>query len=338
MNFTTKSRCLFFLFSFIMTLCWSCGDTPENVKNANKIEHASKITLDAKPEYVLGVGRVEPEGKMVDLYPQSDGTIKKVNIKMGDQVLKDQVLFTIDSEGANEQVAIIAAQIEEQQANIRGVQIDIEKAKIYSETAKRNYDRIKSVYDKGAETINNVNNAETNYRTAEKDVSRLQSNFQLEEARLREYRALQRSALSNVGRYSVKAPANGQILAVEVAVGSSVNSSSKLGVFAAEGATVVVTEIDELYASLVALNQAAFIRQQGAMDTVAIGHVVELSPALKQKSLFRDEIGDLEDRRVREVKIRIDRDKENLIYGARVEAVIVIMLEKPADIQLSKQL
>jgi len=299
----------------------ACGSTPADSSTEQDL---STITLDAKPEYVLGVGRVEPEGKIIDLYPQSDGVINKVNVKLGDKVLEGQVLFSIDSKGAIEQISVVAAQIEEQQANIQGVQIDIDKAKVFKENANKKYLRIKSVYDKGAETISNLELVEAQDKAAKEDVRRLESNLQFEKARLKELEALLRSAQSNVGRYSVKAPADGQILAVEVALGSSVTTISNLGTFAPISPTVVVTEIDELYASLMALNQQAYIRQQGSRDTVAWGYVIELSPALKQKSLFHDGIGDLEDRRVREAKIRIEKGMDKLIYGARVEAVISI--------------
>jgi hypothetical protein len=42
---------------------------------------------------------------------------------------------------------------------------------------------------------------------------------------------------------------------------------------------------------------------------------------LKKKSLFSDAVGDAEDRRVREVKILIEKG-EGLLFNSRMEAVI----------------
>jgi multidrug resistance efflux pump len=125
-------------------------------------------------------------------------------------------------------------------------------------------------------------------------------------------------------RHFIKAPSAGIVLSVDGAVGALVGPTSQLGEFAAESPTEAVTEIDELYADQVQLNQAAFIRKQGAQDTLALGRVVEVAPSLRQKSLFSDEVGKLEDRRVREVKIRLNEGQDNVLYGQRVECVIIL--------------
>jgi hypothetical protein len=51
--------------------------------------------------------------------------------------------------------------------------------------------------------------------------------------------------------------------------------------------------------------------------------VVLASPYLRKKSLFADKAGDLEDRRVREVRVQLDQP-EKVLLGARVECVIEI--------------
>jgi len=84
-------------------------------------------------------------------------------------------------------------------------------------------------------------------------------------------------------------------------------------------------EVDELFADRVAVGQAAGIRRQGGSEILATGKVVSVAPDLKQKSLFSDEIGKLEDRRVREVRIRLDPPAGSpLLLGARVECILDI--------------
>lgn len=45
------------------------------------------------------------------------------------------------------------------------------------------------------------------------------------------------------------------------------------------------------------------------------------SPYLRKKSLFADNSANLEDRRVREVRVQLD-NPENVLIGARVECII----------------
>jgi hypothetical protein len=54
---------------------------------------------------------------------------------------------------------------------------------------------------------------------------------------------------------------------------------------------------------------------------------VYLSPYLKKKSLFSDDSANMEDRRVREVRIRLT-GAANLLINSRVEAVIDLSTKK----------
>jgi hypothetical protein len=79
--------------------------------------------------------------------------------------------------------------------------------------------------------------------------------------------------------------------------------------------------VDELWANKIYIGQKATIRTQGMDDKLAEGEVVYLSPYLKKKSLFSDDSSNMEDRRVREVRIRLSGNT-NLLINSRVEAVI----------------
>jgi len=54
---------------------------------------------------------------------------------------------------------------------------------------------------------------------------------------------------------------------------------------------------------------------------VAQGKILSISPDLKKKSLFSDSGQDLQDRRVREIEISIDKDT-NLLIDTKVECMI----------------
>ena len=78
---------------------------------------------------------------------------------------------------------------------------------------------------------------------------------------------------------------------------------------------------DELFADKVSVGQDAWIRNQGDTEIIAKGKIVVVGNYLKKKSLFSGKPDDLEDRRVREVRVELG-DKANVLIGARVECVI----------------
>jgi hypothetical protein len=79
--------------------------------------------------------------------------------------------------------------------------------------------------------------------------------------------------------------------------------------------------VDELFADLVETGQNAEIRRLGETQALAEGRVIFTGPALRRKSLFSQDVGDLEDRRVREIWVGLP-ETASLILGMRVECVI----------------
>jgi hypothetical protein len=102
-----------------------------------------------------------------------------------------------------------------------------------------------------------------------------------------------------------------------------VQSGTAVAEFAPDGAVTVICEVDELFVDKIQLGQKATIRPQGATETLAEGVVMTVSPYLKKKSIFSDEAGALEDRRVREVRVKLNTTA-NLLFNSRVECVIAV--------------
>ena len=83
------------------------------------------------------------------------------------------------------------------------------------------------------------------------------------------------------------------------------------------------TEIDEIYAERIKTGQKAIILSQTSGDTLARGTVFFAADYLKAKSLFKDQSTELEDRRIREVHIKIEEGQKPLI-GSRVDCIILL--------------
>jgi hypothetical protein len=124
-------------------------------------------------------------------------------------------------------------------------------------------------------------------------------------------------------RKFIKAPTDGQLLSLDITLGSLVTPQKSIGTFAPESPLSAWCEIDELYADKVKIGQKAYVRYQGTKDPLVFGIVSFAGPYLRRKSIFYEEVGDLQDRRVREVRITLESEA-SLLFGSRVECVILL--------------
>jgi HlyD family secretion protein len=112
------------------------------------------------------------------------------------------------------------------------------------------------------------------------------------------------------------------LLEVSARVGASLTPGQRYAQLAPDGRLTALCEIDELFADEIKIGQPAFIRYKGYPDTVSKGTVLYTAPYLKKKSLFSDEVGTKEDRRVREVRILLDN--QELLINRQVECIISV--------------
>jgi hypothetical protein len=117
-------------------------------------------------------------------------------------------------------------------------------------------------------------------------------------------------------------------LELDVLVGSSITAQQAIGQISPQGRTIAICEIDELYAEKVAVGQKAWIRHVGTTDTISTGTVYFTSSFLKKKSLFTDQSGEKEDRRVRTIKMMLDHP-DQLLLNERVECVVDLSIKSP---------
>lgn len=273
-------------------------------------------------QMIVSIGRIEPELKIVKLSSEVSGIVTKVNFQAGDSVKKGEVIIELSNELERAQIEVNKNQANTKNYDILSAEANLESAKLKQENLKTRYERLKNSFEKGAETKQNLDNANTDYLTAQKEVERL-TNVVLTYKK-QQQEIYSQTALNNVQlqRRYIKAPADGVILQMDITPGSSVQALASLADFAPACPVSVVCEVDELFADKVAVGDPAYVRYAGQTDTLAKGEIIFAAPYLKKKSLFADVSGDMEDRRVREVRVRLSGASQ-LLYGSRVECVIL---------------
>lgn len=286
------------------------ADTPENPPPA-----------ELSPKRVVAIGRIEPENKITTLSTDVSGIVTRIRFDAGDSVKAGDVIVELNQEVEAAQLALAKSRLQTQQQEIALAEANLQSAEISAQNAKVKFERTQNVFQQEAETGQNVDDRRTEYETAQKEVARLQASRSSARSRYAELQEDIKVSQAQVGKRSITALADGVLLTMDVTEGAMVSPGTAVAEFAPNGAVTAICEVDELFAGRVKVGQQAGIREQGTEKVLAQGEVIYAAPSLKKKSLFADDAGNLEDRRVREVRIRL-RDPKNLLYNSRVECVI----------------
>lgn len=324
-----KLSIILFVTLFVISFV-ACSDKKDEKSNENNSNNntTSKTTSTTQttnvvyePDKVVATARIEPEAKIAKLSSEVSGLIKKVYVKTGDVVKKGDILIELSSELESQQVAQNQSFTQVKISNKAEIEANIHLKQTKFANAKQKYERLKTAFGKGAETQQNLDNAELDYKSIQKNIEKLQKQILTNASEMMENQIKINIANIQLQRRFIKAPSNGIILSINLSEGNAVLAYSDLIEFAPESPVNAVCEVDELFANDIKVGQTAYIRAVGRTEKLAEGSVILTSPYLKKKSLFSDASNDLDDRRVREVRIRLTNPKD-LLFGMRVEGVI----------------
>lgn len=267
------------------------------------------------------IGRVEPEGKIADLASEVTGVVRRIVVDAGGRASTGEPIVELSSDVEAAALEQAEAAVKAQAAAIKASAASLAAARARAGNARDDLKRAEALYEADRIARSEYDDSATEYETLAQDVARLDAGLSAQESLLVKYRADRDVAAAQLARRSVRAPADGLVLSLDIAVGSLVSFEAPFGTFAPDGPLTVWAEVDELFAGLLKVGQRAVVRAQGTTEALAAGSVTFVGPHLRKKSIFSDEVGDLEDRRVREIRVALD-DGANLMLGSRVECMI----------------
>lgn len=275
------------------------------------------------PVQVVGLGRVEPEGKVVKVSWPNTGIIVKINKDEGQIVRQGEILIELDHQIEKAKLQQAASKYKTQQSRIRSKTYEVSEITARLSNKRQEYIRIKALLDKGSETQQRVDDLATEVQVLEASLLRTKSDLELlvsESDEILRERQLRQAELDY--RF-INAPCSGTLIQLDAVVGNSIEPGLTIAELAPIGKLVVRAEIDELFADRIVPGQSATIRAVGSASILTAGKVTYASASLRRKSLFSDDAGDQEDRRVREIKIELDKP-DSLLINTRVECIINI--------------
>ena len=154
---------------FIALLATNCGGKEEE-KNTTQ-----KIIVAPVSDIIIGIGKIIPEQQIIQVATQTSGILQIIYKQENETFQKGEVLAVLSNyvEANEVKESISRTNIQNQEVQVAQATIAEYEAKLLN--AQNLYNRLKSLYDKGAETKQNLENAEADYKTLQANINRLKS-------------------------------------------------------------------------------------------------------------------------------------------------------------------
>lgn len=311
MKYTVLTIC-----SLLLLSSFSCGNESEPQKEEKEV-----LRDEMEINQIVGIATIEPLERLRTLNAEVNGVVTDVLVVDGQHVEKGESILVLDSQIENAQLAQARSKLGTQKAAISFAKKSLQTKEIQLKKAYSDLKRDKKLLDGNAITLQTYENTQFQVEQNEKLVQEAVATVEQQEIKINELTADVAYFGTLQQRRNVKALLSGTFLSVSVRTGTYLTNTTPLGDFAPDGVLMALSEVDELFAGKVSVGQYAWIRNQGETEIIAKGKIVFVGNYLKKKSLFSGKPDDLEDRRVREVRVELG-DKANVLIGARVECVI----------------
>ncbi|WP_461052834.1 HlyD family secretion protein [Spirosoma arcticum] len=306
---------------------WACTvalaacDSEENSSDTTQSDTVRTVQTPRHVDEVLGIAVIEPAARISQLSAETGGLVRRIHVEVGQQVRRGQVMLELDNAVESAQLRQAGVKISTQRNAVESARQSVQTLRVQWQKADADLKRNQTLFAGNALTRKDLDNSQYQVDNLSQQIRQAEAQVRQAEGQIRSLRTDVQYASTVSGLKRVKAPANGTLLSLDAKVGQYLSSNQSVGDFAPAGPLVAVTEIDELFALRVKVGQKAYVRPQGSRDRLTTGTVVLASPYLRRKSLFADNTANLEDRRVREVRVQLD-DPGQVIIGARLECII----------------
>ncbi len=302
-------------FLLLLTACNSDEATAENKSQQDSISAPQQVNI------VVGIGKVEPIGGVVNLASNSGGIVASILKQAGDSLKAGDTIVALQQNDLALKVDEIQAKMQTQKEQIASNKVAVGQYKAQLEEKNKTLKVSQKLVQSGAETNENVSALKTDKKVLEVELNKSQKAVAVSQSQLNELQAQLKSAENKLQDQLIKAPSDGILLGIDTKKGEAIQPLESFATFAAEGPIVVHGEADELFANRLEIGQRVKVHYIGNPRTITTGKIIYLSPILSNKSLFTDVPGEQQDRRVRRFKVLLD-STNNLLINTKVECNI----------------
>ena len=245
-------------------------------------------------DYIRISGRVQPM-TTIQLSPQEGGIVEKILIEEGSPVKAGDAILILNNDNLDLQILNSEAELAEKENILRNTQIQMEQQKLDVRQNVLEYgtqvDRLKRAYEQQKALYEDKLIAKEDYLKAEEDYKLALQKYNLIRERSKQdslYRGTQidrmEESLENMllnmsmirkrkGNLIVKAPIDGELGLLDVVLGQSIASGTKIGQINSVGTYKVEAQIDEHYIDRVIAGLEATFERQGETFSTSIRKV-----------------------------------------------------------------
>lgn len=279
-----------------------------------------KITIPAE---VMGIAIINPVNNIIDVAAETAGLVRTVHVSLGVPVKKGQLILEMDDALEAVQEKQIQARRNTQEEVIKVEEADRQVLDVKLRKAKADVSRNEALAAGKALTPQDLEDSRQVVAEMQAQLEVKAAVIEREKKKLAEYATELAQSQEVRRKKKVFAPSDGMFITLDIEPGEYLDAQTSLGKYAPEGPLVALTEIDELFADRIRIGQKAVVRPQGRSEILTTGTVILAPPYLRKKSLFSEGANNLEDRRVREVRVQLD-DATKVLLGSRVECLITL--------------
>ena len=245
-------------------------------------------------DYIRISGRVQPM-TTIQLSPQEGGIVQEILIEEGSAVKAGDAILILSNDNLDMQILNSEAELAEKENILRNTQIQMEQQKLDVNQNVLEYGiqvyRLKRAYEQQKSLYEEKLIAREDYLKAEEDYRLAQQKYELIRERSKQdslYRGTQldrmEESLDNMvlnmqmirkrkSNLIVKAPIDGELGLLDVVLGQSIASGTKIGQINSVGTYKVEAQIDEHYIDRVVAGLEATFERQGDTYSTSIRKV-----------------------------------------------------------------
>jgi macrolide-specific efflux system membrane fusion protein len=159
---------------------------------------------------IVAAGTVRSNNR-VEVGAQASGKITKINVVVGQEVKKGDLLATIDSMTQENDLNTAKSKLYSYEAQLKGLEVDLKVSQSY-------YKRIKNLYEKNSASLDD-------YETAEKNLADTLSSVKQMEELINQAKISVSIAETNLSYTTIVSPIDGVVISIPVSVGQTINST-----------------------------------------------------------------------------------------------------------------
>lgn len=252
-----KAFLSFFIVILTATL-FGCKSNNEAVtENIRPVRYAT-ITQSGGKDVRFFSGTAQASNE-TNLSFRVNGTISKLNVKLGDRVRKGQLIATIDPSDYNIQYEQSVAQKKGAEAQLQSSQTQIKSAESQLITTKSTYERVEKLYENNSVPLSEYEQAKAAYEAALEQHKAAKAQYDASQTQVTTSQKQIEASRNQVTYTRLTAPFNGVITFVNVEENELVGSGTPVAVISSEGKPEVNVGVPEIFINKIKKGQAVSI-------------------------------------------------------------------------------